>query len=383
MSESDLNRSESQAQSDWLSGLPGGPPVAQARAQFCLDPARQYDFVSGTWTPPVECVGGGDDPDDGDASFNFGANVAQGDLFHRHRQRSFEFVQECLTKCRHEMRVWKCRDCNKQYVSEYKCKLRICAPCARARAMKYAHRYQRVPFSWPVHITMGLPLDRDLSDAVSRIIEAVRLWRQYYNDAFVRQRRLIRGLTRAGVCGSDIRAFIGRVLTRLEYGIWSVEINRKRAQDAWYVHAHQLVECRWVNKDLAEECWRMATQGAAWVVKLRRVGPQHSHGRFSSVRGAVYEVCKYVSSGLLKSKNGGNALNNHELEVLYRATFDRKLIGHWGMDPSWLDTHETSSGFFCQCGGRLRFTGESVSFQAAFRGRLEGIYSLLLIHDTS
>lgn len=344
------------------------------RAQFVLLRECQYDWIAGAWTPPVELVCYEVKPEPEPV-----LDRGQGNLFRRHRQRSFEFVKECLAACHKEMRTWVCASCKKQFVTEYVCHSRICARCARARSMRMARKYGGLPYKWPVHVVMGLPVTRDLSAAISRSLPAKLAWREGYNQAVARQHKGIKRAAKAGCSAAEITAWFGRRLEPLGFGIYSVE--PKPSGEGWFVHVHQLLECEWISKALAEACWREATSGAAWIVKIRRVGDKHTpKGKSGAVQGAVYEVCKYACKGL--AGRGTKSLPEADLKMLYYATFNRRLIGAWGLPTSGVHTKEITSRFACECGGKLLPTGERLTFAQAFDGLLTGVISVLRLDSS-
>lgn len=138
-------------------------------------------------------------------------------------------------------------------------------------------------FSWPCLVTLTLKVIRnaDVQAEVDRIIASFRKLRQ-------------------------------RKIWNAKKGIVSIEIIKK--DDGWYVHAHSLVDSKWMDQKALSDAWFKIT-GDSSVVDIRRVK--------GDKRAALREVLKYQTKIW--------ELNEEDKEFVEKTFKHRRFVNSFGI----------------------------------------------------
>lgn len=191
--------------------------------------------------------------------------------------------------CRTETLTFKCNACGRERKVLKRCRSRFCPMCAPAIAFRRAEEV----FAWakslrqPKHVVLTIRNTQTLTQ------EMVRNF-----TANVRKLRTSRFSPR-WVCG-----------------VWKTEVTNE--SKGWHLHAHLLVETRWVDPSRLSRRW------------ARLVGQDFAIVKVKDARPAEYarEVTKYVAKpqDLVR-------LQPEDLATLVRAFSRSKVFGWFGIRP--------------------------------------------------
>lgn len=174
-------------------------------------------------------------------------------------------------------------------VSSFTCRDRFCEPCQEESAW-HARRRLRQLMGDSSHLLATLTLTQSP--------EPLRSIQSWLYESFGRLRRT--ALWRDAVSG----------------GAWFTEMTLGQHKDHWHVHAHAILQGRWLDAFELSAAWRVAS-GGSYIVDVEGITDQD--------RASAY-VAKYATKGIGR----GTVLGDDRLIEAMRALSGTHLIGTFG-----------------------------------------------------
>lgn len=212
--------------------------------------------------------------------------------------------------------------CGVSLVRPSSCRVRGCPDCERSRAARVVGHYQRAAeaMTWPALVTVTI---RNVPDD----LEGIRGGIDLLTAGWVKLGR--RAIFRGGRCrdwrgrhASAIAKHGWRGHRPVAGGLRSIEVTDGNQPGRLHVHLHALVDCQWLDQRELADAWREVTDGAGFIVDIRRI-----RERGAGLRGALAEVLKYVAK---PSERLIDPEHPDRLAALLLAMKDRRLISGFG-----------------------------------------------------